>query len=82
MFGWGKKKADEEVIGVWVDTDSKEADYSYGFGDTPWGRTGSRENAQKLLDLTDDEMAALDEYGSIDKDIDGTTVSIETGWGW
>lgn len=61
-------------VGVWYDNGEK------GFGDRAWANVGSKENAAKLLDLTPEDIAALDKYGSIDKDVDGGTITIEAGW--
>lgn len=84
MFGLGKKTVVE--IGKWNNRDN---DTPQGFrrvnGDAEaWANVGSVENAKKLFDLTDEQVAALRDCGFIDIDVDGEigAVTLESGYGF
>lgn len=65
-------------VGMWInDGEDSEKGFIKNGKPVAFVDIGSAENARKLFELTDDEMAALKKYGDIDKDVDGVTITIE-----
>lgn len=84
MFGKRKQTAE---IGRWLPEDedgNPVKGFVAGGKKTAWANVGSAENAKKLFDLTDDQIAAIRECGFIEIDsTDGVgTITLEAGYGF